>query len=366
MRPRPLLAIVAVAALAAPVSAQVPSRIGLGAGYERFSFDSPDVVAIESISLFTVPLAARYRVNPNLAFELAGAWASGKLVRVDGSEATLSGLNDTEVRATVGLGRDAVTLTAIALLPTGKESLSEDEADLAGMIAADVLPFRVSNWGTGGGFGMAAAVARPLGSFAGGLSVGYVVAREFEPLAEDFTYRPGNQLEVRAALDRTFGDAGKAAVVFSMLRYQDDELDGSNLFRTGNRYQVVGSYAFAAGASNAGILYGGYLRREQGEFLDDGRIWPAQDLIFTGIGFELRAGRVLVRPSGDLRVLRRDDAVDQGYTADLGGSLEFPAGGVTLIPSLRGRFGNVVLLEDVESSFTGFELGFALRFGRDR
>lgn len=366
MSARSLCSVLALAALAGPLSAQVPSRIGIGLGYERFNFDSPDAVAIENISLLTVPLAARYRVNPNVSFELAGAYASGKLVRVDGSEATLSGLNDTELRAVFGLGRDAVTLTAIALLPTGKESLSEDEADLAGVIAADVLPFRISNWGTGGGFGMSAAVARPMGDFAGGLSVGYVVAREFEPLADDFTYRPGNQLEVRAALDRTFGDAGKAAVVFSMLRYQDDEIDGSNLFRTGNRYQVVGSYAFAAGARSAGIVYGGYLRRQQGEFLDDGRIWPAQDLIFGGLGFELRAGGVLVRPSGDLRVLRRDDGVDQGYTADLGGSLEFPAGGMTVIPSLRGRFGNVLLLEDIESSFTGFELGFALRFGRDR
>jgi hypothetical protein len=197
------------------------------------------------------------------------------------------------------------------------------------------------------------------------VSVGYVVAREFEPLAaDDFSYRPGNQLQVRVALDRTFGSSGKAALVLGTQQYDTDEVDGSNLFRTGDRYEATGSYAFAAGARGAGIVYVGYLRREQGDFIDDLVVLPAQDLAFGGIGFETWLGSMRFRPSVDLRVLRRDDGVGQGYTASGGGVLEIPAGVVTLLPTLRGRFGNVLLQEDAESRFTGFEAALGIRFGR--
>jgi hypothetical protein len=346
---------------------------GVGIRYESFDFRSPDAVGMDRLSLLTVPLGASVRLNRALEFGVSAAWASGRLVEPDGNELTLSGPTDTEVRLVVRLGQDLVTLTGIALLPTGSESLSSEEADLAGAIAADVLPFAISNWGSGGGAGMNAAIVRPLGSFAAGLSLGYIVAREFEPLNEDaFNYRPGNQLQVRAALDRTFGRSSKAALVFTMHRFQEDEIDGSNLFRTGDRYELLGSLAFALGGTGTGIVYGGYLHRDQGdaedsEFTVDTRVLQAQDLLFTGLGFEVRAGSVMIRPAADLRVLRRDDGFDQGYTADIGASVEFPVGQMSVAPRLRGRFGNVLLLEDVESRFIGFDLGLGLRWrGFDR
>jgi hypothetical protein len=239
-----------------------------------------------------------------------------------------------------------------------------EEADVAGLIAADVLPFRITNWGTGGGFGASTSFAGGFGAFAAGLSIGYVVAREFEPLSgDDFTYRPGNQLHVRAAIDRTFGSAGKAALVLTMQRFTDDELDGGNLFRTGDRYQAVGSYAFAAGARGNGIVYAGYLHRGEGEFEDETDVLAAQGLAYGGFGLELPAGRALLQPSLDLRLLRQDDGIGQGYTAGIGGSAEVPAGTLTFIPTVRGRFGNVTLRDEAESGFTGVELGLALRFG---
>lgn len=366
MTARALFTVAALFAASASPSLAQPglTRVGAGVVYESYFFSASEDVSLETLSLLTVPVGARLALTRALDLEVASAWATAKAERPDGSSSDVSGPTDTEVRLTATLARGAITLTGIALLPTGSEALTVQEADIAGLIAADVLPFRITNWGSGGGFGASTAFAHGFGEFAAGLSIGYVVAREFEPLSDDdFTYRPGNQLHVRAAIDRTFGSAGKVALVLTMQRFADDELDGSNLFRTGDRYQAVGSYAFAAGGRGNGIVYAGYLHRGEGEFEDETDVMAAQGLAYGGFGLELPAGRALLQPSVDLRLLRRDDGTGQGYTAGIGGSAEVPAGTLTFIPTVRGRFGNVMLRDDAESGFTGVELGLALRFG---
>ena len=366
MRKRTLTLVAALLCLPAGSYAQ-SWRVGGGVGYEVFSFGSPADVAVENISLLTVPLAARINLSNAFSIEALTAWASGSVKRANGSETTLSGPTDTELRLLLGLGRGLVTITGIAQLPTGKESLSDEEADLAGFIAADVLPFRISSWGTGGGAGLNATVTRTLGSIGAGFSVGYIMAAEFEPVADDaFTYRPGSQLSVRAAFDRTFASSGKASLVLSFQSYATDQLDGNNLFRSGARYEALGSYAFAIGQSGAGIAYLGFQRRAEGEYIGISRVFPLQNLLYAGWGVELPAGRVLVRPRVDLRMLRREDGVGQGYTASAGADLEVPLRTMSIVPTLRGRFGNVLMRDDAESGFTGVDAGVTLRFGGPR
>jgi hypothetical protein len=339
-------------------------RGGAGAVFETYRFSDADNVNIESLSLITLPFGAAARLGRQFELQVNGQWARGQLQRADGSEAELSGLTDTEVRLSGVFGRDAFTLTAIALLPTGQDRLTTDQVDLAGMIAADLLPFRISNWGTGGGLGLSGAVAIPLGEFAAGISVGYVAAAEFEPVAdEDFSYRPGNQLHVRAALDRTFGSSGKAALQLTYLHFGADRSNGSNVFRSGDRLQGVASYAFATGERSNAILYAGYLHRSESEFEGPDLVVPSQNLLFAGAGARLPAGRAVVQPTADVRVLGREDGIGQGYTASAGASVEVPAGALTFVPTVRGRLGNVELRAGSESSFTGAEVGLTVRFG---
>jgi hypothetical protein len=350
---------------AGPLAAQQPDvRAGVGAGFETYRFADATAVNIESITLFATPVAARFGLTRALSLQLSGAWARGELRRGDGSTAVIDGPTDTELGLTAAFGRDAVTVTAIALLPTGTASLSDDEADVAGMIAADVLPFRISSWGTGGGIGLSTALAQPLGGgFAAGIGAGYVVAREFEPLAGDFTYRPGNQLQVRAVLDRTFGTAGKAAIQLSYQRFSVDRGDGANLFQSGDRLQAVGSYAFAAGERGSGIVYAGWLHRAEGAYRTEARVVPPQDLVYTGGGLRLPAGGAVFQPTVEFRLLSGTDVATDGYTAGGGLAVEVPAGALTLVPSARGRFGSVRLQGASESGFAGADIGLAVRFG---
>jgi hypothetical protein len=358
------LLIALCACLGAPHVAHAQYRAAAGVGFENFNFSAPEEVGVKRVSLLTVPLATRILLSNSLVLDLSGAWASGRMVRSDDSESEISGLTDTEVRLTLGLAEGQVVLTGLAQLPTGQDALSFEQADLAGVVAADVLPFRISNWGSGGGAGLSAALTRSMGAYAAGVMVGYVVAREYEPLDDAFAYRPGNQLGVRAAIDRTFAGSSKLSLVLSAQRYDTDQIEGANLFRAGHRYEAVGSYSFAVGSTGAGLLYAGYLHRNAGEYLEAPLSFPMQALLFVGGGIETRTGIGLLRPRAELRVLRRDDGIGQGYAVAAGADLEQRVGQVTLLPSLRGRYGNIVLRQEAESGFTGFEAGIGIRFGR--
>jgi hypothetical protein len=367
------LALAAMLAGPVGVAAQgTRATAGAGAVFEVYTFGDAAAAGLERISLITTPLAARIDIGNRMRLGLNAQYAMGAMARRDGQEITLSGPTDTELRLEVPFGQDAVTVTAIAQLPTGKSRLTREEALLAGVIAADLLPFRITNWGPGGGFGLATAFARRVGETGMGLSVGYVVAREYEPLLDDeFTYRPGAQLEVQGALDRSLG-TGKAALQFGYRGFGEDELGGANLYRAGDRYHALGSYAFTAGRLASGIVYAGAVHRNDSRVsgtvaeLGTGAARPAQDLILLGAGLRVPgAGGVLV-PAVDGRIFRSGDGFGQGFNIGLGGHGEWRTGGATLVPAARVRFGQLLVTSGVESGFVGAELSGAIRLGRPR
>lgn len=373
VRPRDLLPAL-IAALSCvfaplPVTAQLGlerSGAGVGTTFEFFSFADPTAVGIESLSLLTVPFAGRAEITSRLALVVNGAWARGALKPVTGSERSVAGLTDTEVRATFGIGNDALNFSAIALLPTGHATLDADEAEVAGAVAADVLPFRISNWGTGGGFGASVAAARALGRTASaGFSVGWVAAREFEPVLgqADFVYRPGNQLHLTGAIDASVGASTRGSLRISYQRYDTDRANGANLYQSGDRLQVTGSWAFAAGPSANGIVYAGVQHRDRGEHETGALSTPSQDLILAGVGGRMPLGRGVLQPTLDIRVLSGAEDAPRGYTAGLGVSAEFPVGAALLVPTVRARIGDARTPSDTGSRYSGAELGMAIRFG---
>ncbi|HEX2091083.1 MAG TPA: hypothetical protein VHG28_01730 [Longimicrobiaceae bacterium] len=353
---------------AASAQSAVPAwTAGAGAVHEIYRFGDPEAAGIEQVSLTTLPFAVRTPLSHGVRLELSGAFARAALTRADGSRSTLSGLTDTELRVLLPIARDQVTLGAVLVLPTGSATQSGEEAEVASVVASDLLPFRISNWGSGGGAGVNLAVARPVGYFGVGLNAGYRATREFEPLRDDeLTYRPGNEAYLRLAVDRSFGRARKATLQVSAQRFADDELDGRNLYRAGNRYQVIGSYAFPGGSRSGAVVYGGVLRRENGTSLDGLQRYPSQNLLLLGGGMRMPLGRGALLPSVDARVFRSSDGVGQGYVAGAGGSAEWPLGSATLVPSARLRLGRVLVADDVETGLAGVDLGFTIRFGESR
>jgi hypothetical protein len=330
--------------------------------YERYTFSTPAAFDLWSLSLISAPFGAVEDVSSLVSLRLSCAWASGLLERSDGTTSKLDGLTDTELSARFSTRNGQAALTTTLLLPTGTNRLTGDELFVAGAIAADLLPFRVTNWGGGGGAGAAVAVARPFGDFVVGASVGYVVARSFEPLeADEFEYRPGNQLHVRAAIDRTIGGASKAAIQLVWQRFSADEGDGRNVFQSGDRFRVAGTFDFPIASADAG-LYAGWMRRGDGEFVEPADVLPTQSLVYSGFTMRQPIGAAVLQPGVDVRILDIADG-GRGYTAGIGASMEFGTRGTTFVPRAGFRFGRLDADDGIESAYKGFELGLVLRFG---
>jgi hypothetical protein len=370
---RRLLALSAAAAvlLPCPLRGQATAPGGVQivatATHESYGFATPAAANLESLSLSTLTFGARVPLAGAVTLGLRGSYARAGLRRADGSEAEISGPTDTELSLGVPFRRGALSssLTAIVVLPTGNSTHTPEEIDVAGVIAADLLPFRISNWGSGGAAGVHASAARSFQGGSVGASAAYLVAREFEPVeGVAAAYRPGNQLQFQAAFDHAVGGSGKLTLALLAQRYGDDAWGGLNLYRTGNRYQATGAYSFQAGRQASALMYAGAVHRSAGTSLDEiGLDLPAQNLLLAGGGMRMPLGGATLVPSVDARVFRRADGVGQGFLTGIGAALEYPAGGVILVPSLRGRFGSIVEREDSETGVTGFEVGLATRFG---
>jgi len=338
-------------------------QAGVGIVMESYSFKAPQQASLDKISLLTIPIVVRANLLPQLDFTVNGAFASATLTRPSGDNTTLSGLTDTELRLTYALMSDRVRLSAVALAPTGKSKLTADEMDVMGVIAADLLPFTISNWGSGGGLGVNAAIAVPVSEGTNfGISTGFVAARKYEPLsATTFAYRPGNQMQVRAAADRSFGASAKGSLQLAYLHFSQDQNAGVNFYQAGDRLQAAGSLAFGAGANGTGILYLGYLRRAEGKYTDVVRVTPAQDLVYAGTALRHPIGSAVLVPSFDLRLLGNASGVDQGRTFSAGLGVEIPRGSFELYPQAKARLGKLTMRSSQESDFTGFEIGLTIR-----
>ncbi|HSM05367.1 MAG TPA: hypothetical protein VK858_12180, partial [Longimicrobiales bacterium] len=335
--------------------------------YETASISDPEVTGWEDLSVFSTLVAAQTELGRRVRLGVSSGYARGELTRLDGSSATLSGMLDTEVTLSVPFANDFVVLSLVGILPTGNSEQDADEAEVASIVAAELLPFRVSHWGAGGGFGANVGFARPVGSVGLAFGLGYVLGAEYNPVTdEDFAYRPGNAFTVSAGLDATVGRAGKVAVQAAFHSFSDDQLDGGNLYQAGDRFQVMGSYAFPV-ASGTGIAYAGIVHRGGGAVGDEGDALsilgsPSQDLVLVGGGVRLAVGNGILVPDLAVRVFRRADAVGQGYVGRLGVAYELPLGSLDLIPAVRAKLGSVEDALGMSSGLSGWDIGVTLRY----
>lgn len=360
-----LVCAAAIGAAVAPpeASTQVAlDRAGTGVRFHHIGFYAPSSSNIDNVSLLTVPLGGRAAVGERVTVGLAGYFAHARLERPTGGTATVSALTDASLTASVDVGDDLGTLTAVARLPTGKSGYESDELDVAGVVASDLFPFRISNWGSGGGLGLRASTSRQIGPFATAVSLGYFRSGQFDPIEDQVTdYRPGDRLNLRAALTAPVGRAGQVGLQAGARLFANDEVQGQSVFDSGNRYDVLASHSFPVWGQSAGFVYGGYQRRAEGRRLRLDEPTASQDMLLAGGGLRFRLNDVLVRPTLDARLVERGDDRSEGYDLRVGGRAELPVRGTTLVPLLRTHFGSVTIRDGVDSGFLGIEAGLTVR-----
>lgn len=374
---------VALLGVSSPVAGQ---SAGFGVDYLGYDFDAG--LNADAAQLLMIPLAVRIPAGESLRFDLFSAWADGR-VEVDGSTLNLTGLVDTGVKASW----QATPWALIAIganLPTGNSAHDSEEAIVASVLSNDLLGFREATWGTGFALTSSVAVARNVGSVGLGIAAAYAARSGFEPSEPDpggapidLTYQPGNEMRVRAGIDKNFGNStltlGATFINYAEDKISDDLGDNRNLFQAGNRLRFDATYAFRAG-SGVWTLYAADLIRENGDLrvavVDDTNTLVGEDrlktarqnLLVAGVmGTVGLGGGFVFRPHVDFKNQAREEAdgntAGSGWIAAAGGDIPLRIfGGREFFPKARVYWGSIEDASGQGVSLLGLEFKGTFRF----
>lgn len=375
-RARWIGALVLIALGATATAAQeVEQTLGIGASFHGYSFDED--LGVKVANLFMVPIAYRLSLSETFTLDLYGAWAEGRVER-DNQTFVLNGAVDTRIRASYQASPWAI-ITVAAALPTGNASHNTEEAVVASVLSSDILGFNEATWGTGFAVTTGVATVHRVGAWGVGLGASYRIADSFEPSADtSFSYSPGNESRVRVALDRNVGETGKFTGGVTFQTFQSDQLDGRNLFDSGDRVRVDASYAFRAGSTTWNVFAANMWRSdgdlrlqiidEAGSVVRDSTVATgSQNLFMVGASGALPVGSTIyLHPSLDLQIQdRRDDPGESGSGWLLRGGFDLPLRLFTtfdFFPRVRASAGRLKNEQGLSKSFYGFEAGGTFRF----
>src|SRR3954453_5193669 len=138
----PSLLVIASSASAQSIGARTSPQ------FVRYTLGAP---ANNTVTEMAIPLFAVMPISQMLTLDIGTAFASARLTNTTGgqsTESTISGLTDTQLRATVNLGTDMVVLTGGINIPTGRSTVKPEEQGAAGLIGNDFLIFPISSMGS--------------------------------------------------------------------------------------------------------------------------------------------------------------------------------------------------------------------------
>jgi len=360
--------------LVADLSAQVQVEANTAFLFEKYEFDPG--LAYSSVAQTSVPVtiaAPMGRIGTltvSSGFTRIELTASGDANRDD---RTLSGIVDNEARLVLNLvpGRLNLLLTAVA--PTGIEGLKIDEGPFRTALSSQVIGFSTTTLGTGGAAGAGIAGAIPVGTMALGVAGTYTHALAYNPvLGQDYQWKPGGELRVRAGLEGTVGENGYLRVAGVFARRQKDKLGDEERGAIGNRIHAYVALNQGMG-SGAMTLYAfnSYRSAPQVEPTFAGAvILPKGNLLVLGAKAAIPVGgETRFMPRVEFRRLTEasreglgDGAMEAaGSTIRIGADLRKPLNSrFAMVLEANGLFGNAGAFDGGEVGVHGFRGGVHL------
>lgn len=249
----------------APAEAQ---RLGTSAatgGVQSLAYHFGEHFGVRSLSQWAIPGAVVYASGRWLA-DLGTSLASTTLTRRDGSDLTVTGLTDTQVRGAYVFGEDALVATVTLNLPTGASDLTAAEYAVLAATSSTFLAFPVSAYGSGPSLTAGAAAAFPAGAWNLGVAGSLRYTGSFTPFEDSeggFRYKPGLEGRLRVGMDRLVGEA-RVSLGLTYSSFSNDEYTSgagvSGLYRPGTRFIVEASLATAVAGTTALVYAWDFLR----------------------------------------------------------------------------------------------------------
>jgi len=364
------LAVAAAALLPSALAAQAPApsdQVSAYTGAEARGLSFQSGLGVKSVSEIAVPFVVVWPAAARLSFDVGGRYASLSYT-ADSGKSTISGLTDIQARGVYQLVPDIAVLTVSVNLPTGKTELTSAQVPAAGTIASDMIPFPVSDFGSGFNVTSGLALAVPVAGWAIGAAGSYRVNGSFTPLAPlpdsaSVPYKAGGEFRVRVGADRIVGQS-RVSLGFTVSTYAEDDYGGSPAFQSGTRYITQGSWTFPVG--NVGFsVYAWDLYRAAGTVPITSTSTPKRNVITAGLASSIQTGASVLRPQVEFRneSLGAGSMAAAGRMFSAGARYDMPLGErFMIVPLLRYDVGSVVNQVTNQSvGFTGWDVGVTLR-----
>lgn len=320
----------------------------------------------EKISELAIPVFAFMPVTRSLTLDIGTAFAAATVTGTSAGQTTqskISGLTDTQIRATANIGSDLVLLTAGVNVPTGRSTVAPAEQAAAGLIGNDFLLFPISSMGSGFGGTGGLAVAHPFGDW--NLGAGFSVRHSmpFDPYQDatgaKLRYTPGDETRARIGLDHPFG-TGRASVGLTYSKFSDDQLAAS-IYNTGDRLLAQGYVTSAMGRGDY-VLSAWNLFRGSGT-QTDGSPSGRENITDVAASYGMAVGEARLEPEVDVRTwMQQATALSLQSTLSL--RYERAIGSLTLAPGVGYTIGKLAApagSTSTTSSISGFRAQLTIR-----
>jgi hypothetical protein len=335
-------------------------------GVEGRGFAFRPGLGISSLTQWSVPVVAAVPISSRVSADVSTRWARTALKGAGGASETVSGITDTQLRATYTLGRDLLVISGVANLPTGHR-VDQNHIAVVGAASGDFLTLPVSQYSSGTNFTGGVALARRLGSFNVGLGASARVSAGYEPFKDlGLTYEPGIETRVQLAADALAGSSRfGGGITFSTFGTDNFQTPGgpttSQAFQSGNRWIAELNYS---GIVGAGILsvFGWDYYRSSGAIAGSPIAGSSQNLLTFGSSWRVATSRMVsFTPLAEYKQWSREGTLS-GRMVSVRLDMDLSAGGrVSFQPFLRGDWGFVTNPADAHVGVQGWGTGVSAR-----
>lgn len=348
------LLFIALVVAAPHLSAQGAERVRTGAFVEQYRFGQGHVV--DRITEITFPVTLDITLGRRANLVLSTGYASVDLQSADPMQLTnqrLTGPLDTEMRFSLDLVPGRLVAFATGTLPTGQQTVFEDELPVLVTITNDVIGFAMPGLGTGGSFGAGFSVAIPLGRFAAGLATTATYPFAYSPVArEAATLRPGGEARVRLGVEGPIASRTYLRLAGSVAARSKDQVAGGTSHGVGHRSIVYASLEQGVGRAALSI-YGFDVFRGSPQLEPSAvgaAILPRGNLLAAGASLAVSVGRATTFvPRAEYRVataalsLENPALVRQGTSVRSGADIRHALSrGIALLVQADALVGDVL------------------------
>ena len=214
------------------------------------------------VSQLVAPLSGSVQVRPNLDVIVTDAAGSSN-ASTAGNESDLGGMASLSGQAFLRVADDRIQLQLGVTAPSGKRSISSDEAAVLRLIGLPVLQFGLRHYGRGSEVNVGCTAAFPRSqSLVASLGVGYIVRGTYELFRDAEDYKPASEVALSAGVDIGDPDPESHGILWradaTMRFFGTDRLGGEDAFREADRLEIgVGGLT-----RGEGIQWNGALRAE--------------------------------------------------------------------------------------------------------